>query len=109
VPNQPASQHRCAAGATIEIARGLAHWVETEKPARAFLKSLAPPVPISSTSALPASDAAAHVALLAPRGQHAMGFGPTPAAPAWPTRRLSGRPRTRRACGSPLGHLAAAR
>jgi 16S rRNA (cytidine1402-2'-O)-methyltransferase len=64
---------------TIEIARGLAHWVvETEKPARAFLKSLAPPVPISSLDirALPESgDAAAHAALLAPaRAGHAMGL-----------------------------------
>jgi 16S rRNA (cytidine1402-2'-O)-methyltransferase len=64
---------------TIEIARGLAHWVvETEKPARAFLKSLAPPVPIASLDirALPdGGDAAAHAALLAPaRSGNAIGL-----------------------------------
>jgi len=62
---------------TIEIARGLAHWVvETPKPARAFLKTLAPPVPISSLDirALPADgDAAAFGALLA-RAGHAIGL-----------------------------------
>lgn len=64
---------------TIEIARGLAHWVvETPKPARAFLKSLAPPAPIASLDirALPEdADAAALAALLAPaRAGHALGL-----------------------------------
>lgn len=64
---------------TIEIARGIAHWVvETPKPARAFLKSLAPPVPISSLDIRPLpenGDTAAHAALLAPaRAGHALGL-----------------------------------
>jgi 16S rRNA (cytidine1402-2'-O)-methyltransferase len=64
---------------TIEIARTIAHWVvETPKPARAFLKSLAPPLPIASLDirALPESgDAPAHAALLAPvRAGHALGL-----------------------------------
>ena len=55
---------------TIAVARSLRHWVvETPKPARAFLKSVAPPLPIAALGieALPAApDAAALAALLAP-------------------------------------------
>jgi len=55
---------------TIEVARSLSHWVvETEKPARAFLKTLALPRPIAElaiTPLPPADDASAHAALLAP-------------------------------------------
>jgi 16S rRNA (cytidine1402-2'-O)-methyltransferase len=55
---------------TIDIARSLAHWVvETPKPARAFLKSLAPERPISQMSIMPigdAPDARSTDALLAP-------------------------------------------
>ncbi len=55
---------------TIAVARGLTHWiVETEKPARAFLKALDPPQPIATLDirALPdAPDAPALAALLAP-------------------------------------------
>lgn len=43
---------------TINIARSLAHWVvETPKPARAFLKSLAPERPIAGMSITPIGDA----------------------------------------------------
>ncbi len=55
---------------TIEVARSLSHWVvETEKPARAFLKTLALPRPIATLSIAPlpaGDDPAAHAALLAP-------------------------------------------
>lgn len=55
---------------TIEIARTLSHWVvETPKPARAFLKSLAPLRPIAELSIRAiseATDAASVAALLAP-------------------------------------------
>jgi 16S rRNA (cytidine1402-2'-O)-methyltransferase len=55
---------------TIEIARALANWlVETPKPARAFLKSLAPDRPIAALSITPigdALDARSADALLAP-------------------------------------------
>jgi 16S rRNA (cytidine1402-2'-O)-methyltransferase len=64
---------------TIEIARGLRHWVvETPKPARAFLKSLAPSHAISELDIqpLPAdADAAALGKLLAPaREGHDIGL-----------------------------------
>ncbi len=55
---------------TIEIARTLAHWVvETEKPARAFLKTLALPVPIAQLHIVPLPGAGARfdaAQLLAP-------------------------------------------
>jgi 16S rRNA (cytidine1402-2'-O)-methyltransferase len=55
---------------TIETARGLVHWVvETPKAARAFIKSLAPPLPIHALDLreLGASPAPDHLAaLLAP-------------------------------------------
>lgn len=55
---------------TIEIARTLSHWVvETEKPARAFLKTLSLSRPIAGLTIVPlpaGDDARAHDALLAP-------------------------------------------
>jgi 16S rRNA (cytidine1402-2'-O)-methyltransferase len=55
---------------TIAIARALRHWVvETPKPARAFLKSLAPPHPIAELDIRPLPDDADEAmlsALLAP-------------------------------------------
>lgn len=55
---------------TIAIARSLLHWVvESPKPARAFLKSLDPPLPIASLDIRPlpeAADATTLRALLAP-------------------------------------------
>lgn len=66
-------------GRTLEIARSLAYWVvETPKAARAFLKSLSLPRPISALSieALGDSPAPAHLdALLAPaRAGHDLGL-----------------------------------
>ena len=58
---------------TIQIARSLANWlVESPKPARAFLKSLAPERPIAELSITPIGDAPDADALLAPalRGEH---------------------------------------
>lgn len=54
---------------TLDIARHLRHWVvETEKPARAFLKTLGTPVPIADLhiAPLPALPSADHALLLAP-------------------------------------------
>lgn len=54
---------------TLAVARTLAHWVvETEKPARAFLKSIAHPTPIAQLHivALPAEGPADLAPLLAP-------------------------------------------
>lgn len=55
---------------TIELARSLSHWVvETEKPARAFLKTLVLSRPIATLAIAPLpdkDDAGAHTALLAP-------------------------------------------
>jgi len=55
---------------TIDVARGLTHWVvETPKAARAFIKSLSPPQPIATLAIreLGAAPTLAHVAaLLAP-------------------------------------------
>ena len=63
---------------TIDVARGLTHWVvETPKAARAFIKTLDPPQPIASLilHAIATAPTPAHVAALLAPLRHGVDVG----------------------------------